>query len=120
MKLISVLATAMAILPSSAIATAEETQLPHIVPEVCVKIRVCLNYDFKGPCYNECQKPSVTHKIRDGFRDNAGSFAVDTKGYLCTVGTPNAATCSGKEYPGFKRLPDWCVNNISGYHCTKS
>ncbi|PLB35562.1 uncharacterized protein BDW47DRAFT_128082 [Aspergillus candidus] len=105
----------MAMLSSPAIATTGD-----IEPEVCVKIRVCQNYDFRGPCYSECQKPSATHKIRNGYRDNAGSFAVDSKGFLCTVGTPNSATCSGKEYPGFKRLPKHCLDNISSYYCTPS
>ncbi|KAE8162839.1 hypothetical protein BDV40DRAFT_288259 [Aspergillus tamarii] len=118
MNLLKVLAATISLLAGQVVASSEaETNPSNLQARVCVAIRVCQGFDFQGPCYNECLKPSEVHSIRDGFRDNAGSFAVDTKGFFCTVGTPNTVTCSGKKYPGFKRLPDYCINNISAYQC---
>lgn len=54
---------------------------------VCVKIRVCHDFDFKGGCYSECKGPGTVHSIRKEWQRNAGSFAVDTAGYGCTIGT---------------------------------
>ncbi|KAF7588104.1 hypothetical protein BBP40_006168 [Aspergillus hancockii] len=86
-----------------------------ITPQACVKIRVFQEFDFKGASYDECLPPKKYHEIRSGFRKNAGSFAMDTKGYVCTPGTPS---CDGAVYPGLKRLPSYCVNNIGNYYCT--
>ncbi|KAB8258660.1 hypothetical protein BDV32DRAFT_125331 [Aspergillus pseudonomiae] len=118
MNLLKVLAATMALLAGQAVASAEDVTNPSdIEPQVCVAIRVCQGFNFKGPCYHECLKPSTPHQIRAGFKKNAGSFAVDTKGFYCTVGTPNTSTCSGRKHPGFKRLPDYCINNIEAYQC---
>ncbi|GAB1192982.1 hypothetical protein APSETT444_002184 [Aspergillus pseudonomiae] len=89
MNLLKVLAATMALLAGQAVASAEDVTNPSdIEPQVCVAIRVCQGFNFKGPCYHECLKPSTPHQIRAGFKKNAGSFAVDTKGFYCTVGTP--------------------------------
>ncbi|KAJ5743867.1 hypothetical protein N7533_008737 [Penicillium manginii] len=64
-----------------------ESETTVLEPRVCVRIRVCHDFNFKGSCYSQCKGPGTAHSIRKEWQTNAGSFAVDTDGYSCTLGT---------------------------------
>ncbi|KAB8078117.1 hypothetical protein BDV29DRAFT_153040 [Aspergillus leporis] len=120
MKISAILITAMGLLARPGIGSPvpDSSEGSDIEPQACVAIKVFQEFDFKGASYSECLAPKKFHEIRTGFRKNAGSFAVNTKGYVCTPGTPDHRSCKGAVFPGLKRLPNWCVNNIGNYYCT--
>jgi hypothetical protein len=90
MKISAILITAMGLLASPGIGSPvpDSSEGSDIEPQACVAIKVFQEFDFKGASYSECLVPKKFHEIRTGFRKNAGSFAVNTKGYVCTPGTP--------------------------------
>ncbi|KAJ5372825.1 hypothetical protein N7517_004831 [Penicillium concentricum] len=119
MKVFTPMFVLMAFSTSQAIAapTAEATDL-EMRADYCVKISVCHGYNYEGGCYNECNRPGTGYDIKKEYRKNAGSFKIETKGYVCLVGSSDQGT-DRVDYPGIKRFKDGWINNINGYQCNK-
>ncbi|EIT73435.1 hypothetical protein AO1008_04517 [Aspergillus oryzae 100-8] len=119
MKVFTPIFVLMALATSQAIAApAAEAESLEARADYCVDIKVCHGYNYEGGCYKECKKPGEPVDIRKGYKKNAGSFKLGTKGYSCQVGSTKHGTQT-VNYPGLKRLPDGWINDITAYQCNK-
>ncbi|KAE8319901.1 hypothetical protein BDV41DRAFT_570818 [Aspergillus transmontanensis] len=119
MKVFTPIFVLMAFATSQAIAApAAEAASLEARADYCVDIKVCHGYNYEGGCYKECKKPGEPVYIREGYKKNAGSFKLGTKGYNCQVGSTKHGTQT-VNYPGLKRLPDGWINDITAYQCNK-